>query len=91
MKLARASLQSMKKINCSLILHMLLKERSLSRAEIAQMTKLSATTVSSLVDEMIQVGIIEEVGEKRTTGVGRKDQFRDKPIKRISYCNLIGE
>ncbi|BBH23226.1 xylose repressor [Paenibacillus baekrokdamisoli] len=68
----KGNLQLMKKINCSLILHMLLREGSLSRAEIAQKSKLSATTVSSLVDELIQQGLIDEVGEKSSPGAGRR-------------------
>lgn len=72
MKAQKGNLQLMKKINCSLILHMLLREGSLSRAEIAQKSKLSATTVSSLVDELIKQGLIDEVGEKSSPGAGRR-------------------
>ncbi|QJD87764.1 ROK family transcriptional regulator [Cohnella herbarum] len=72
MKAQKGNLQLMKKINCSLILHMLLRNGSLSRAEIAQRSKLSATTVSTLVDELIQQNLIDEVGEKSSPGAGRK-------------------
>ncbi|KZE71730.1 hypothetical protein AV654_05865 [Paenibacillus elgii] len=72
MKVIKGNLQLMKKINCSLILNMLLREGSLSRAEITQRSKLSATTVSSLVDELIHQGLIVEVGEKSSPGAGRR-------------------
>ncbi|GFZ82782.1 sugar kinase [Paenibacillus marchantiophytorum] len=44
----------------------------MSRAELAQRSKLSPTTVSSLVDELIQKGLIDEVGEKSSPGAGRR-------------------
>lgn len=62
----------MKEINRSTILSMLHREKSLSRAEIAQRTKLSATTISSLVDELIDEGFIIESGEKSSSGAGRR-------------------
>ncbi|OAB40085.1 hypothetical protein PGLA_18150 [Paenibacillus glacialis] len=62
----------MKEINRSTILSLLHREKSLSRAEIAQRTKLSATTISSLVDELIKEGFIVESGEKSTPGAGRR-------------------
>ncbi|OAB31913.1 hypothetical protein PMSM_18965 [Paenibacillus macquariensis subsp. macquariensis] len=62
----------MKEINRSTILSLLHREKSLSRAEIAQRTKLSATTISSLVDELIKEGFIVESGEKSSPGAGRR-------------------
>ncbi len=72
MKTIVGNLQLMKKINMSLILNLVHREGRLSRAEIAQTLKLSPTTVSALVDELIQQKFIDEVGEKSSPGAGRK-------------------
>ncbi|MCR8641316.1 ROK family transcriptional regulator [Paenibacillus sp. N1-5-1-14] len=72
MKHVRGNLFLMKEINRSTILSMLQREKALSRAEIAQTTKLSATTISSLVDELIAEGFIVELGEKSSPGAGRR-------------------
>jgi len=72
MKHVRGNLYLMKEINRSTILSLLHREKSLSRAEIAQRTKLSATTISSLVDELIREGFIVESGEKSSPGAGRR-------------------
>lgn len=72
MKAVTGNLQLMKKINSALILNLIHREASLSRAEIAQKSNLSPTTVSALVDELIQQKLIDEVGEKSSPGAGRK-------------------
>ncbi|GMX66761.1 ROK family transcriptional regulator [Paenibacillus elgii] len=66
------NLQLIKKINSSLILNLLHRERILSRAEIADRLKLSRATVSSLVEELISEGYIDEIGERSSAGAGRK-------------------
>lgn len=62
----------MKEINRTTILSLLHREKAMSRAEIAKITKLSATTVSSLVDELIEEGYVVESGEKSSAGAGRR-------------------
>ena len=62
----------MKEINRTTILGLLHKEKMLSRAQIAKITKLSATTISSLVDELMEEGFIVESGASSSTGAGRK-------------------
>ncbi len=66
------NLQLIKKINSSLVLNLLHRERILSRAEIAERLKLSRATVSSLVEELIAEGYIDEIGERSSAGAGRK-------------------
>ncbi|NEW04978.1 ROK family transcriptional regulator [Paenibacillus sp. SYP-B3998] len=72
MKEVTGNLQLMKKINSSLILNLIHREASVSRAEISQKLKLSPTTVSALVDELIKQSLIDEIGEKSSQGAGRK-------------------
>ncbi|SDN96533.1 Sugar kinase of the NBD/HSP70 family, may contain an N-terminal HTH domain [Paenibacillus sp. yr247] len=60
-----------KQINREGILHQLKERTRMSRADLAKLTELSRPCVSSLVDEMIQEGIIREVGVGESKG-GRK-------------------
>jgi N-acetylglucosamine repressor len=63
--------QTMKEINKSILLHLINKNGPISRIELARKTKLSPTTVSVLVEEAIQEGVVHEVGTVGK-GVGRK-------------------
>lgn len=72
MKPLRGNVHLMKEINRSTILALLHREVTLSRAEIAQTTNLSPATISSLVDELIAEGYIEESGAISSPGAGRR-------------------
>lgn len=72
MKHVRGNLQLMKEMNRATILSLLQRQGVLSRAEIAQITRLSPTTISSLVEQLINEGFIVETGEKSSAGAGRK-------------------
>ncbi|GIO95135.1 hypothetical protein J14TS5_02210 [Paenibacillus lautus] len=72
MKHIRGNVYLMKEINRATILSLLHREKAMSRADMAKVTQLSATTVSSLVDELIAEGYIVESGEKSSVGAGRK-------------------
>ncbi|HHW48007.1 MAG TPA: ROK family transcriptional regulator [Clostridiaceae bacterium] len=67
-----ANLQLVKETNITLLFNLIYKLGPISRAELAQRTKLSPTTVSSLVEELISDGIIIETGVGETTTSGRK-------------------
>ncbi|WP_027094602.1 ROK family transcriptional regulator [Cohnella thermotolerans] len=68
----KGNLQLMKGINTASLLSLLHREGELSRADLSRMTKLSPTTVSALVEELIGRGLVEEVGEKAAEGAGRR-------------------
>ncbi|MDR6554865.1 ROK family transcriptional regulator [Paenibacillus qinlingensis] len=72
MKAIKGNLQLMKEINTASVLNLLHREGKLSRAEISTVTKLSATTVSALVEDLIAQGIVTETGERPSVGAGRK-------------------
>ena len=61
-----------KKLNYHLVLELLRREDVISRAEIAKRTKLSAPTVSRIVDQLMEEGLIREVGLSKAEEVGRK-------------------
>ena len=68
----KTSQQSIKEGNSRLIFNTLVDYQPISRAGIKKITKLSATTVSVLVEELISNGLVEERGLTDTTDVGRK-------------------
>ncbi len=68
----KTSQQSIKEGNSRLIFNTLVDYQPISRAGIKKITKLSATTVSVLVEELIANGLVEERGLTDTTDVGRK-------------------
>ncbi len=58
-------------INKQIVLNYVRDRSPISRAEIARETALQRSTVSSIVDDLQQIGLIEEIGTGSSTG-GRK-------------------
>jgi predicted NBD/HSP70 family sugar kinase len=67
-----ANLQQVKVSNRSLVFGLIHRHGSVSRAGLTARTRLSPTTVSSLVDELIDLGLVYERGPAETAGSGRK-------------------
>lgn len=67
-----ANQQLVKESNLSLMFNFIKKHESISRAELANITKLSPTTVSSLTEELLRDGFILETGSGNSTTSGRK-------------------
>ena len=67
-----ANLQLVKAANLSLVFHLINQYGQTSRAEIAHITGLSPTTVSSLVDELIASEMVAECGAGESNTSGRK-------------------
>ncbi|RHW42682.1 ROK family transcriptional regulator [Neobacillus notoginsengisoli] len=65
------SFQLMKSMNRSLILNIIRRHEPISRSEIAKLTKLTPPTVSNLVKELLQAGIVIEQKLGESSG-GRK-------------------
>jgi len=62
------------------VLQLTWRERQISRAEIARRTELSRSTVSDIVDELLESGLVAEVGAGESRG-GRRPivlEFRDE-------------
>ncbi len=68
----KASQQLIKESNLRLVFRLIHKHGMVSRADIKKITGLSATTVSSLVEELIDEGLVSECGIKATSTSGRK-------------------
>lgn len=72
MENGKLSQQVIKESNLHLVFRLIHKNEKLSRADIKKMTGLSATTVSSLVEELIALGLVTECGIKDSATSGRK-------------------
>ena len=75
------SIESVKKLNSQQIIKeknikwlfdLINDNRELTRAGLVRITKLSPTTVSSLVDELVALGLVVETGQQKTNTTGRK-------------------
>lgn len=71
-ELIKSSQQVIKESNLKLVFSLIHKHGPISRADIKKMTGLSATTVSSLVEELLADGFVNEGGVKNSTTSGRK-------------------
>ncbi|MBU4602794.1 ROK family transcriptional regulator [bacterium] len=65
------NLRLVQKINRSLVLNLIREKGPLSRADISKITKLTRSTVSSIVEYLIRKDLIKEIG-LTSSGVGRK-------------------
>lgn len=72
MKQIKAVQEDIKSVNRKLVFRTIVNEAPISRAEIKRKTNLAATTVSTLVDEYIAQGFLNESGLTQTNTVGRK-------------------
>jgi glucokinase len=70
-ELTKQSQSHVKDNNLRLILNTIIREQPLSRADIVRSTEISKPTVSALTDELIDRGIVSEIGRGHSAG-GRK-------------------
>ena len=78
----------MRKSNLSLVARRIAEAGSLSRAQLAKLTGLNKTTVSSLVAELIERGVVTESGLADGGGVGRPAQILELDDSRIAALGL---
>ncbi len=64
----KATRQQTKTHNQKLVLKTIYQQGQVSRADISRLTRLTRTTVSNLVAEIIEEGLVEEVGLEPSTG-----------------------
>jgi len=58
----------LKEINNNHVLNLLVQNRQISRAQLAKLTGLSRATISMLVDELIEIGLVSEAGQGSSSG-----------------------
>jgi N-acetylglucosamine repressor len=66
--LEKATRQHTKAHNSQLVLRTIYDSNEISRAELARLTRLTRTTVSDVVAQLIERGLVEEVGHGRSSG-----------------------
>jgi glucokinase-like ROK family protein len=66
--LQKATHQQTRLINQQLVLRSLYDQAAVSRADVARLTGLTRTTVSDVVDGLLQAGLVEEMGPGQSTG-----------------------
>lgn len=79
--------------NLSLVLRLIREEAPISRADIARKTGLTRSTASSLVDELILLGYIQQIGLSNKSSVGKKPTMLDiRPDKIFAIgINFTGD
>lgn len=69
----------MRELNTNLVLNLLRERNSISQIEIANTTRLSAGTVTSIVKELMERNFVEEIGYGESTGGRRPTMLRFNP------------
>jgi predicted NBD/HSP70 family sugar kinase len=84
----RADQRAVRQSNLSLVARRIAGSEALSRAQLAKLTGLNKTTVSSLVAELIERGVVTESGLADGGGVGRPAQILELDGSRIAALGL---
>ncbi len=84
----RADQRAVRTFNLSLVARHIAESGALSRAQLAQLTGLNKTTVSSLVAELIERGVVSESGLASGRRVGRPAQILELDDSRIAALGL---
>jgi len=66
--LEKATRQHTKEHNSQLVLRTIYDSNEISRADLARLTRLTRTTISDVVAQLIERGLVEEVGHGRSSG-----------------------
>lgn len=85
-----ANSKIIKQLNIGTLLKHIRAQGPISRAELVKTTKLSPTTVSVLVDELIKEGLVAEVGEGESSGGRRPILLEFQPTARLALGVDIG-
>lgn len=81
----------LKQANLSLIRRVIKNMGTATRAEIAAETKISSTTVRSLLSEMIQNGELESIGYDRSSGGRKAERYRFRPDRYYGAAICIND
>jgi N-acetylglucosamine repressor len=66
--LEKATRQHTKDHNTQLVLRTIYDSNAISRAELARLTRLTRTTISDVVTQLIERGLVEEIGHGQSSG-----------------------
>ena len=85
----KASHAEMRNTNLSLILNLLLQEHILSRADLSKRTALTRATVSSIVDELLTIGYIREIGTTDDGLIGKPAVLLELHTEKIFAVSVL--
>jgi len=71
------------RISRSEVLNVIRSEKLISRSDLARMVSVSRATVSGIVSELLEAGVLEEVGEGMSTGGRPPIKLRYRPDSRM--------
>ena len=80
----RKSIRIARNISRTEVLNVIRSEKLISRSNLAEMVPVSRATVSGIVSELIRAGVLEEVGEGKSTGGRRPIKVRYRPESRVA-------
>jgi predicted NBD/HSP70 family sugar kinase len=83
----RADPRIVRKINLHSIFSILRDNKSLGVSDISRLTGLSLSTVKSILNDLIEMNLVIEIGEGHSTG-GRKPTLYDLNLKNIFVCGI---
>ena len=87
-----ANSKSVKRINTNLVIEKLVELKETTRVDLARMTTLNKATVSSIVGELVNTGIVVELDKKiKTSGRSANAIALDKNAGRILSLDLQTE
>ena len=73
------------------VLKVIRSENIISRSRLAELVPVSRATVSGIVSELIQLGILEEVGQGVSTGGRRPIKLRYRPESRVAVGVVLSQ
>jgi predicted NBD/HSP70 family sugar kinase len=91
MDVRRTTVRDMRRSNRSVILSSIYRDGPLSRYELSARTSLSAASVSNLVSELIDEGVVEEAGSVESEGGRPRVLLRVAPTFRYVVGAEVGE
>ena len=78
-----ANLHTIRDINRQIVLNYVREREPISRATLARETALQRSTISEIVEALTGEGLVEEVGEGKSTGGRRPTLLRLRTIENI--------
>ncbi|MDO4275684.1 MAG: ROK family protein [Eubacteriales bacterium] len=81
----------LKQGNLTLIRKVIMGKKTATRAEIAEETKISSTTVRSLLAEMLENGEIESIGYDKSSGGRKAERYRFRPERYYGAAFCISD
>ena len=88
---SRNSSRVARRISRTEVLKVIRSENIISRSRLAELVPVSRATVSGIVSELIELGILEEVGQGVSTGGRRPIKLRYRPESRVAVGVVLSQ